>query len=373
MANSDASSAGPRPVPTRDLHFDPRNPRLVNQGGGDRELLATMWRDFNVAEVALSIAANGFWEYEPLLATRENGRLVVVEGNRRLAAVILLRDEGERKRVGATDLPQITAKRRKELETLPVIETFRDRVWQYVGFKHVNGPQAWQSYSKAQYIAWVHNDLQVPLETIAETIGDTHATVLRLYRAYMILEQAERHGLWNREDRIKDRFPFSHLFVGINSYSGIQNYIGLQGPPADTPEPVDQEYWPQLRELLIWLFGSKAENISPVVQSQNPHLRQLNSVLANKNAVAAIRSGMPLSVALDVAKGDPAKLREDLVAARRLLQDCRGKVLTGFAGELDLLEVADEILVLAEAIVDDMRAIQRRTRRTRRPASQGQS
>jgi ParB-like chromosome segregation protein Spo0J len=46
-----------------------------------------------VDEVALSIAENGFYRHEPLYAARESGKLNVVEGNRRLAAVKLLRDE----------------------------------------------------------------------------------------------------------------------------------------------------------------------------------------------------------------------------------------------------------------------------------------
>ena len=78
---------------------------------------------------------------------------------------------------------------------------------------------------------------------------------------------------------------------------------------------------------------------------------------------------MPLAVAVDVAKGDPAKLREDMVLVRRLLQDCRGKVLAGFAGEPDLMELAQEILELAEAVTDDMISVQRRNRRARRAST----
>jgi ParB/Sulfiredoxin domain len=356
----------PEAVPVGDLHFDAKNPRLLEHDASDRQLLLLMWRDFAVEEVALSIAANGFWSYEPLVAIKEDGRAVVIEGNRRLAAVKLLLDENERNRVGATGLPKISQERREELQTLPVIYSTRHEAWRYIGFKHVNGPQAWQSYSKAQYIAWVHNELGVPLDKVAETIGDTHSTVQRLYRALMTLEQAERRGLWSREDRFKDHFSFSHLFIGINSYSGIQRYLGLDGPPLDTPDPIPESHLDELRNLLIWLYGSRSGSISPVVQSQNPHLRQLDQVLASPNAIAAIQSGLPLSVALDVAKGDEAKLREDLVAARRLLQDSRGKVLTGYKGERDLLEVADEIVLLAEAVVDDMRAVDRRMRSARR-------
>lgn len=355
-------------VAVDDLRLDRRNPRLLEHGGSEAELMKLMWSEFAVKEVALSIAINGFWDYEPLVVAEEEGVQVVVEGNRRLAAVKLLLDRALRRRIGATDLPEISDERRTELKYLPVIRSSRAEAWQFIGFKHVNGPQQWQSYSKAQYIAWVHNELDVPLDQIAETIGDTHQTALRLYRALMTLDQAERYRVWHREDRYKSHFSFSHLYVGLNSYSGIQAYIGLDGPPADTVDPVKEEKLPELGELLRWMYGSKRDGVAPVVLSQNPHLRQLDQVLSNANAVAAMRQGLPLSVAVDVAKGDAAKLREDLVAARRLLQDSRGKVLTGFSGERDLLDVATDISVLSESILDDMNGYVRRQRRSKRSA-----
>lgn len=165
-------------LPASELFFDSTNPRLVEAGApkSQKEILLILWREFAVDEIALSIAANGYFPYEPLFATKEDSRLVVVEGNRRLAAVRLLVDAKLRQDVGATDLPTISATAKKALETLPVVTCSRWQIWQYVGFKHVNGPQQWQSYSKSRYIAWVHNDLKVPLDDIAQQIGDQHST-----------------------------------------------------------------------------------------------------------------------------------------------------------------------------------------------------
>lgn len=74
-----------QPIAEEDLRFDARNPRLADEeGASQEELLETLWRDFAVDEVALSIAANGYFPHEPLFATREHGELVVIEGNRRL-------------------------------------------------------------------------------------------------------------------------------------------------------------------------------------------------------------------------------------------------------------------------------------------------
>src|SRR2546428_59347 len=115
------SSLGqPQPVSVNQLIFDSHNPRLVESGEptNQNEILQILWREFSVAEIALSIAANGYFQHEPLFATKDDGHLRVVEGNRRLAAVKLLLDANLRKSIGATDLPEINASAKKKLELL---------------------------------------------------------------------------------------------------------------------------------------------------------------------------------------------------------------------------------------------------------------
>jgi len=355
-------------VSAKDLYFDSKNPRLVEAGAPEsqKEILRVLWREFAVDEIALSIAANGYFPYEPLFVTKEDGKLVVVEGNRRLAAVRLLVDADLRREIGATDLPTISAAAKKALDTLPAVTCSRSEIWQYVGFKHVNGPQQWQSYSKARYIAWVHNELKVPLDDIAEQIGDQHSTVKRLYRAWMVLEQAEKEGVFSKEDRSKRHFSFSHLYTGLD-YPGIQTFLGLSKEKSfDSKSPVPASKKENLGQLCGWLYGSKAKQQKPVVESQNPDLRILDEVLTSKDGTAALRRGLPLRVARDIGKGDEQLFREALIAAKQALQEARGKLLTGYEGEADLLRLAKEIVELAESIRSEMTKVPASSAKRRR-------
>src|SRR5262249_48044391 len=153
-------------------------------------------------------------------------------------------------------VPAISAAARKKLDDLPVIVCDRDEVWAYLGFKHINGPQAWESYPKAAYIAWVHNELDVSLEEISRRIGDKHSTVERLYDAMMVLEQAEDSGEFDREDRFKPHFSFSHLTTGLG-YSGIQAFLGLPRGERTIGKrrPVPRGHVDNLGELMLWLYG----------------------------------------------------------------------------------------------------------------------
>ena len=89
-----AVPAAPPPIVrfrTADLHFDPKNPRFyrLNDATEDQRVIEEMLDDEGVQDLMASIGQKGYFEGEPLLVTREGGRLIVVEGNRRLAAVKL--------------------------------------------------------------------------------------------------------------------------------------------------------------------------------------------------------------------------------------------------------------------------------------------
>lgn len=352
-----------------ELTLDPNNPRMVEAGGerSPEAILRYLWREMAVREVALSIAENGYFPHEPLFAAQEDGKLVVIEGNRRLAAVKLLLNAKLREAVGATDLPTINDARRRQISSLPVIKRSRSDIWRYLGFKHVNGPQQWNSLAKAEYIAWVHNALHQPLDTIAKSIGDEHTTVKRLYRGLMTLRQAEDADVFSRKDRWATHFSFSHLYTGLD-YAGIQEFIGLPAKETSFRErPIPKSKIPNLGQLCVWLYGSKSKAEPPLVKSQNPDLRKLDEVLHSKDGIAALRRRLPLDVSLNVSRGDERLFREALIGAKTSLQDARGILLTGYGGEADLLQTAQEISDLATNIHDEMmRARQNAAKRKKR-------
>jgi len=111
------------------LLLDAENPRLASAAvdATQAALREVLWNEMVVDEVALSIAANGYYENEELLVMRHDEDpeyYIVVEGNRRLAAVQLLRDAELREQLRATDLPAISDLARPELDELPLNRHF---------------------------------------------------------------------------------------------------------------------------------------------------------------------------------------------------------------------------------------------------------
>lgn len=349
-----------------DLAFDLKNPRLAEFNLPDDEsgLIEFLWETMDVQELVLSIAASGYFEHEPVIVAQENSKNIVIEGNRRLAAVKLLLSPDLGREFGAK-IPSIAQKRRESLQEIPALLSTRRDAWRYLGFKHVNGPAKWGSYAKSQYIADVHRNYGVSLDDIAQQIGDTHKTVRRLYRGLMVIEQAENMGAYQRSDRWRGHFAFSHLYAGLG-YQGIGDFLNLRSADDEEPEPVPSEKKAQLRQLLIWMYGSKREKVPPVIQSQNPHLRQLDAVVANTEALAALRSGAELSVAFEASRPSGSVFEEALVGAKQNLEKARAALSSGYDGSKALLGIAEDLADLAYDLHEEMQRKSRPSSRKRR-------
>lgn len=341
-----------QPINTDSLHFDHINPRLAEYGIGDGltedEILEILWEAMDVQELVQSISASGFFEQEAIIVAQESGRNIVIEGNRRLAAVKVLRNPAL-----AADknwpVPTLSASERKKLDTLPAIIATREESWRYLGFKHVNGPAKWGSYAKAMYIADVHRKYKVPLTDIAHQIGDRHRTVQRLFRGLMVLEQAERAKVFDRDDRFNKHLSFSHLYTGLD-YDGIATYLGVAAKEDELVDPVPKKNLAALGEVCGWMYGSRSQKREPVVRSQNPDLRQLNGVLLSREAAEALRSGAPLEKAFEISRPPQAVFESALLAAKRELTTARAYMTAGYDNSDQLLKIAGTIANMADDI-----------------------
>ena len=345
-------------VPTKvsDLHFDYQNPRLAEYGISkatpEEEILKILWDAMDVRELVQSISASGFFPHEALIVVQDADRYILIEGNRRLAAVKVLLGSEKNRELGWA-VPTLSKEARADLETIPTIFSTREEAWRFLGFKHVNGPAKWSSYAKASYIATVHKTYGIPLADIANQIGDRHNTVQRLYRGLMVLEQAEREGVYNRENIFRTRLAFSHLYTGLD-YEGISNFLNVAPKENETESPVPKEKLKELGELCVWLYGDRSQNRPPVVETQNPHLRMLNAVVANREAVAALRAGEDLNKSYEISRPATSVFEEALLAAKRELTTARAALSSGYDNSHELLKIAGSIANIADDLYTEM-------------------
>lgn len=343
------------------LVFDKENPRLVefnSSSYSENQIVNLLWTTMAVEELVMSIVAQGFFEHEPLYVIKSSGeKYIVIEGNRRLAAIKSILNPTLVKG-GKMDkyLSALTEGTKSQLENrIPVIILQkREDAWRLLGFKHVNGPAKWGSFAKAKYISVVHNMYNIDLVKIAEQIGDTNKTVLKLYQGLMVLEQAQSQAEFSIDDILSPRIFFSHLYTAIG-YEKFRSYIGISDD-FEEPNPVPPDRIKNLQEIMDWLYGSKKRGVSQKVQSQNPHLRMLIEILDNDMSVAALRSGNSLELAYDLSINDTDALKDAFVKAKVALEKAAAK-LGNYDGDEGLLKQAGKIANLADSIYDRMDSI----------------
>lgn len=315
-------------VPVELLDFDQNNPRFTPDkepsNDSDSAVVAMLATSADLAELVQSISTAGYINIEPLIVIERGGRLAVLEGNRRLAAVKALRDP-ELAKAARVSVPPMT---REKAETLDQLLVFRvaheDEARDLIGFKHINGPQSWDAFAKARFAArWLEDEQQKPnqsgmnLQQIASRMGDQHMTMHRMVAALHVLNQAEANGVYDVGDRKKKSFSFSHLYTGL-SYEEFTNYLGMPRPDrsADPDKnPVPQDRYDELRNLLTWLYGSKDRDIEPAVKSQNPDLGRLRDVLASPAAIRILTERNDLNEAIITATPADVRFQRHLIAA----------------------------------------------------------
>jgi len=343
----------PRLVAVADLRFDRRSPRLRDVPATDSEdqVLERLWRESALEGLAASIAANGFFADEPVIVEEDPGGLVVVDGNRRLAAVRALTDRAARERLGA-DVPPLPAAGQERLRELPAIAGRRDAVWRSVGYRHVAGVQPWRSYERAAYVAWVHEDLGIPLDEVPRSLGDSEAGVRSLYRALVVLRAAEAAGGLRLDDRWAGDLPFSLLVAALDR-QGIRAFLGMDG--ADEPGDAARDVrLAELEDLCAWLFGRRSLGLAPAVSAREPDLGMLDEVVGSPDGLAALRQGRPLAVAHEASRDGRRRFHDSVLAARHLLLQARGTMPDRPPEQPDLLSAVDDLVVLAQRIRDEI-------------------
>ena len=352
-------------VPVEWLVLDHRNPRLVSVDGEptDLEIIAQLYRAEDLDELLQSIAANGYLDIEPLIVLKENEALIVLEGNRRLAAIRLFQDPNLAGRVFERERfkiipPDISDQHRSTLDHVSVYRVAsREGARSFIGFKHINGPAKWESYAKAKFAAEWYRSGNVSLADIASQIGDRHDTIKRMVNAVYVLEQAEDKDIFRLADRAIPRFNFSHLYTALSRAPYMQ-FLGLDaGWSRYDPRtnPVPDERLNDLREVLRWLYGSKEESSEPVVQSQNPDIKRLGEILSNTEGLTVLRTTGSLSEAHASIQPAERKFSEALVRARHEVREASNS-LRGFDGrDKALVDIAEDISETAQAIHDRMK------------------
>lgn len=271
------------------LYLDPTNPRLgrnVAEPSLSQEKIIDAMKDWTLEELAVSFLESGFWPQEALIVVKEKlygkDQCIVVEGNRRLAALKLLKqaidkDFESKKWTEIIDEKKLPS---NFFDSIPCIEVKnREEVSAYLGFRHVTGIKEWNPAEKAQYISKLI-DSGMTYDAVRRKIGSKTPTVRQNYIAYKLLCQMEQQdGI--AIEKVEEKF--SVLYLSLRTH-GAQQYlkVDIQANPEDAAKPVPQDHTNNLVKFALWLFGNKK---NPPLFTDSRYVDQFGKILESQEAV----------------------------------------------------------------------------------------
>ena len=299
------------------LHLDPDNPRLGRENTKrdltERKILELM-KDWMLEELALSFLESGFWPQEALIAIKQTvgGKqfLVVVEGNRRLAALKMLKLAFDGKAT-SKKWDELISKRKippKLFDEIPyLLVDSRKDIIAFLGFRHVTGIKEWNPAEKAEYIAKLIEEDKMSYIEVCRKIGSKSSTIRQHYISYRLLLQMEDQE--NIDLKAVEQ-KFSVLYLSLRSV-GVQTYLDIDilAEPNKARKPVPASKLKSLAKFATWLFGD--ENHEPVVR-ESRYVDQFGRTLLDAAAVSYLeRTENPsLEVAWRIAGGDEGETIE---------------------------------------------------------------
>lgn len=287
--------------PPGQLLLDLENPRFgLSDAAGQPEALQLLAQRADLKELWDSIVQRGFESYEPLVGfeTAEGSdTYIVVEGNRRLAAVQTLLDPDLLRSVKVASPPELPDWVRATLATLPIyVVANRHDADDYIGFKHINGPQTWGSLAKAKFAVKLFSSTDVSpgqedtrVQLLSKRLGDSRQLILRNLVAYKIFEQARDAGFLEGQPVEENSLDFSHLYTMLQNPS-TRVYLGLPETPLNealvVQNPIPGSHLDNLRHMMGWLFGSEGQE--SVIRRQGTDRPKLLKVLASARATETL-------------------------------------------------------------------------------------
>ena len=278
------------------LEFDPHNPRLPKKYQEREEAAVIDWmlQDASLLDLMSSIALNGYFYGEPIFVIRKenSGKYIVIEGNRRLAAVKLLNNPSLAK-IKTSSIQEILSDNVIIPQQLPAfILDSREQLIDYLGFRHITGVKSWGALLKARYLFRLYehelskSGSKDVYKTIAKHIGSKATYVRQIIVAYKLYLIIEDNAFFKIPDLEEETFEFSLLYGTATKYSNIIKFINIDFEAFDEIGHVNKR---NLRDLTSWLFQKNNENVTRV--AENREFPLLNMVVASDKALESFRRG----------------------------------------------------------------------------------
>lgn len=324
-----------------DIDLDVNNPRFgdgeFDSTTSQSEVLNFIVSNFGVDDVLSSLSVNGFFAAEPLICKKKNGRYVVLEGNRRLTAMLILSND-QRAAAHGERIKKYQELHKQHNNPLfdPVPAIVFDEgedekaLLSYLGVRHIVSTKDWDSFAKAHWVYSTIEGNQLSIEDVSTMTGDNHQTIKKLLQGYNYVKQLENENLFNPEDSNKggrgsnSKYPFSWVYT-ILGYKQIKDFLDLSGD-ATNREPIPKKSLENAALLLKAMFGDKSKGKDSQV-SDSRNLSQLAAAVSTPEKIRFLKEGKHVKDIEDLTKPVDERLESIFFSIRDLLAEANDRLV----------------------------------------------
>lgn len=338
------------------LELDKENPRLPDTvARKEKEIVRYLARKTNIEDLMVSIGTNDFFNGEAIVVTpaKNSKKHIVLEGNRRLAALRLLHDPGLAGDISSIKRASERAQY-KPVEVPAYIVDSRDDALQYLGFRHISGVQRWDPMAKARYLKLLFQQISGKPEEryviVAREIGSKSNAVRRNLDALAAYEAIKKYDFFEIEDLDEENFQFGVFYTAVGNLD-IASFIGIRDDNEPTHPIVNPNCLKKkpLQELTEWIFKKESSGSTRLGESRN--IGNLGEVVAHPQALEKLRQGLTLDAAHDATVDNEEEFIRDIVIATEHLKKANSNLHSvSFTDERAVNLVRETMRVLDIAI-----------------------
>ena len=285
------------------LEFDQNNPRFGSEVGkvtNQTEILDLIVNEYGIDDVLSSLAVNGYFTAEPIIVREvaNSDKFTVIEGNRRLAACLILANDPRAKNQNTRRKNiEKSLKHQPDLEIPAIVYGDHEdekEIISYLGVRHIAAAQPWDSFAKAAWVAKVIDENNLTLAEVTMMIGEKTGTISRMLEGYYFVVQLVSAAKFNPDDSYRKgrgsntKYPFSWIYTLLGS-PPVKRFLGMTAAsPIKNPIPVEK--LDDASVLIDALFGNSAKGRRPSIDDSRD-LGKLASVLDDPEKIVYLKRG----------------------------------------------------------------------------------
>lgn len=248
-------------ISLRNLYLDPNNYRLINEADyvevsaekvKDKIIARRTFRllagDKNqyIQDLIESFKANGYLPVDQIQVRKlEDGGYVVVEGNRRIAALRHLQREYDEKGI---DLGKLTAKIFSQVPIVLYEDSDELHHMTLMALKHISGNKKWAEWNQAKLLEKMHSSYNLGENEICRRIGITKVELRRSLRALSFSSQYQNSDYGDQFN--ENKFP---IFREVARNAALKKWLDWDDTTYTAKNVENREYF------FSWLSSEPVE------------------------------------------------------------------------------------------------------------------